>query len=113
MAIESLYNDQLKPYSRILLKRLSEQAEQAGIALSGGMLIDSGRLHEVCSSSAWAFVQQESGAEWSALLRHRPASFIDVYSPQDAYPAELWQAAQLYFETLDDRQMTLPGGRYS
>jgi hypothetical protein len=113
MAVESLYNDQLKPYSRILLKRLREQAEQLGMDGSG-RTADAGRLREVCESmGAWLLVQAESGAEWSALLRNRPASFVDVYSPQDIYPSELWRAAQQYFEGLDDGHMTLPGGRYS
>lgn len=111
MAVESLYNDQLKPYSRILLKRLGEHAEALGRAALPTM--DAARLREVCESCAWLFVQQESGAEWSALLRYRPTSFVDVYSPQDIYPAELWHAAAHYFENLDDAHMSLPGGRYS
>jgi hypothetical protein len=113
MAVESLYSDQLKPYSRILLKRLREQAEQLGMDGSG-RIADAGRLREVCESmGAWLLVQAENGAEWSALLRNRPVSFVDVYSPQDIYPSELWRAAQQYFEGLDDGHMTLPGGRYS
>jgi hypothetical protein len=112
LAVESLYNDNLKPYSRILLKRLGEHNEQlAGRSLLPNM--DPSRLREVCESCAWLVIQPESGAEWSVLLHYRPASFVDVYSPQDVYPAELWQAAAQYFETLDDAHMTLPGGRYS
>jgi hypothetical protein len=111
IAVESLYNDQLKPYSRILLKRLGEHAEALGRAALP--IMDAARLREVCESCTWLFVQQENGAEWSALLRYRPTSFVDVYSPQDIYPAELWHAAAHYFENLDDAHMSLPGGRYS
>jgi hypothetical protein len=111
VAVESLYNDQLKPYSRIILKRLGEQAH---CAVKGSLpIMDAGRLREVCGSCAWLCVQPENGAEWSVLLSYRPADFVDVYSPQDIYPAELWRAAEQYFENLDDAHMTLPGGRYS
>ena len=30
---------------------------------------------------------------------------------QDFYPQKLWQAAEAYFESLDDAHMVLPGGR--
>jgi hypothetical protein len=112
IAVESLYNDQLKPYSRIILKRLGEHNEQLG-GRSILPSMDPARLRVVCESCAWLFIQPETGAEWSVLLHYRPASFVDVYSPQDVYPPELWQAAAQYFETLDDAHMTLPGGRYS
>jgi hypothetical protein len=58
-------------------------------------------------------VQQEEGGDWSALLNYRAAHFVDVYSPVDIYPAWLWAAASEYFESLDETNMVLPGGRYS
>lgn len=110
-AVESLYDDQLKPYSRILLKRLDEHAEQLGLASFPST--DPHRLRAVCESCEFLVIEQEKGVEWSVLLRHRHASFVDVYSPADIYPAELWQEAQRYLESLSDTEMVLPGGRYS
>lgn len=107
VAIESLYADQLKPYGRILLKRLAERAHHSQ------EVPDMKRLRGLCLSCTYLTVQAEEGGEWSAQLRGRPASFVDVYSPQDLYPAQLWQATNSYFESLEDATMALPGGRYS
>ncbi|CAE7437769.1 Lcmt2 [Symbiodinium sp. CCMP2456] len=109
-AVETLYVDELKPYGRILRKRLAERASAAG---QGNVDVDIKRLRSVCEACPWIYVQAEDGGDWSALLRGRPPNFIDVYSPQDFYPTSLWQAAASYFEGLDDANMVLPGGRYS
>lgn len=103
-AVETLYVDELKPYARILRKRLIER---------GCVDVDMKHLGQVCEGCPWFCVQVEKGGDWSVLLRNRQPSFIDVYSPQDIYPPELWQAASLYFEGVDDANMMLPGGRYS
>jgi len=110
-AVETLYADELKPYGRILRKRLAERAQAA----SGmpNVDIDIRHLKSVCESSPWLYVQMEEGGDWSALLRTRQSIFTDVYSPQDLYPPELWAAAAEYFGSLDDADMVLPGGRYS
>mmetsp|Transcript_7024 Transcript_7024/g.20711 ORF Transcript_7024/g.20711 Transcript_7024/m.20711 type:complete len:518 (-) Transcript_7024:447-2000(-) len=109
-AIESLYDDQLRPYGRILRKRLGEHAQLAG---AGAVDVDIKQLRALCEACPWLSVQAEEGGDWSALLRTRPLSFIDVYSPTDLYPRELWRAASAYFESLDVEHMVLPGGRYS
>jgi len=110
-AVESLYQDQLKPYGRILRKRLAEKAAGMGFA---NLDVDIKRLKNVCDTCPWIIVQAEEGGDWSALLCNRnPESFVDVYSPQDNYPTKMWQAAEAYFESLDDAHMVLPGGRYS
>eukprot|EP00441_Pelagodinium_beii_P028071 CAMPEP_0197660198 /NCGR_PEP_ID=MMETSP1338-20131121/50695_1 /TAXON_ID=43686 ORGANISM="Pelagodinium beii, Strain RCC1491" /NCGR_SAMPLE_ID=MMETSP1338 /ASSEMBLY_ACC=CAM_ASM_000754 /LENGTH=651 /DNA_ID=CAMNT_0043237501 /DNA_START=155 /DNA_END=2110 /DNA_ORIENTATION=+ len=109
-AVETLYADELKPYGRILRKRLAERAAAAG---QGSVDVDIKRLKVACEGCTWLYVQAEEGGDWSALLRGRQMAFIDVYSPQDFYPAELWQSAAAYFEGLDDANMVLPGGRYS
>jgi len=109
-AVETLYVDELKPYGRILRKRLAERASAAG---QGNVDVDIKRLRSVCEACPWIYVQAEDGGDWSALLRGRPPNFVDVYSPQDFYPTSLWQAAANYFEGLDDANMVLPGGRYS
>jgi len=110
IAVETLYADELKPYGRILRKRLAERAAAAG---QGSVDVDIKRLKVACEACPWLYVQAEEGGDWSALLRSRQMAFIDVYSPQDFYPPELWQAASAYFEGLDDANMVLPGGRYS
>ncbi|CAE8735427.1 unnamed protein product [Polarella glacialis] len=109
-SVETLYRDELKSYGRILRKRLAERATAVG---QGSVDVDIKRLRGVCEACPWLYVQAEEGGDWSALLRGRHMSFIDVYSPQDLYPEELWRAAGAYFESLDDSEMVLPGGRYS
>lgn len=109
-AVETLYMDEHKPYARILRKRLIERAASAGL---GCVDVDMKHLGQVCENCPWFCVQVEKGGDWSVLLRDKQPSFVDVYSPQDLYPPELWQAASLYFEGVDDDNMMLPGGRYS
>lgn len=108
--IESLYKDELKPYGRILRKRLAERAAAAGL---GGVDVDIKRLRQVCELIPWLQIRSEEGGDWSATVRGRPAHFVDVYSPKDLYSDQLWAAAADYFDTLDDASMVLPGGRYS
>lgn len=108
--IESLYKDELKPYGRILRKRLAERASAAGL---GNIDVDIKRLRQVCECLPWLCIQAEEGGDWSAVVRGRPANFIDVYSPRDLYSPEMWRAAGAYFASLDDASMVLPGGRYS
>lgn len=109
-AIESLYQDELRPYGRILRKRLSERCEATG---HGEADIDVQHLRSACISCACLQVHAEDGGDWSALLCGRESAFVDVYSPHDIYPQELWRAASAYFEALNDSKMLLPGGRYS
>eukprot|EP00931_Biecheleriopsis_adriatica_P016160 TRINITY_DN1199_c0_g2_i1.p1 TRINITY_DN1199_c0_g2~~TRINITY_DN1199_c0_g2_i1.p1 ORF type:complete len:715 (-),score=119.42 TRINITY_DN1199_c0_g2_i1:108-2252(-) len=109
-AVESLYADELKPYGRILRKRLSERAANNG---HSSVDVDIKRLRSVCEACSWIYVQVEEGGDWSALLHGRHMNFVDVYSPQDFYPEQLWREAAVYFESLDDANMVLPGGRYS
>lgn len=108
-AIETLYMDELKPYGRILRKRLNERVSNNRVPAD----VDSKVLRSFCASCPWLYVQEEDGGEWAALVIGRMATFVDVYSPEDLYPVELWQAAAMYFERLDDSNMVLPGGRYS
>mmetsp|Transcript_59397 Transcript_59397/g.173778 ORF Transcript_59397/g.173778 Transcript_59397/m.173778 type:complete len:469 (-) Transcript_59397:242-1648(-) len=108
-AVETLYNDQLKPYGRILRKRLTERAERAG---HGDVEVDMKQLRGLCEASPWLSVQVETESEWFAGLRYRAPCFVDVYSAEDPYPAELWSAAETYFASLCEPEMVLPGGRY-
>jgi len=110
VAIKSLYIDELKPYGRILRKRLAERAQASGAA---AVDVDIKRLRVVCESCPWLCVRTEEGGDWSALIHGRSDIFIDVYSPKNVYPPELWCAAAQYFESLPESAMQLPGGRYS
>jgi len=105
-AIESLCLDELKPYGRILRKRLSERGHDT---------VDIGiqELRTACETCPLLTVQSEGGADWSAQISGHTASFVDVYSPVDLYPPDLWWAAEVYFKGLGGKEMILPGGRYA
>jgi len=110
-AVTSLYDDELKPYGRILRKRLSERAIAAGSAASGEP--DLAALRAACVASSWLNVESEDGGEWSALLVSCESKFVDVYNPVDSYPEAMWAAAAMYFQGLSGDEAVLPGGRYS
>lgn len=107
-AIESIYIDELKPYARIVRKRLEERAAPKVAE------IDMRLLRLSCEQSPKLIVAtEEEGGDWFVLLRHRAETFVDVYSPEDVYPPQLWREAACYFEGLGESEMVLPGGRYS
>lgn len=108
--VESLYRDELKPYGRILRKRLVEQAQATG---RGSVEINVKELRATCEACPFLCVRDVEGADWAALLPGRPPAFVDVYSLLDTYPEELWQEAAKYFASLDHTNMVLPGGRYA
>jgi hypothetical protein len=108
--VESLYQDQLKPYGRLLRKRLTERGAADGLLSSDTGL---SHLHSICARSPWLHIQPAQGGEWIALLVHANDDFVDVYSPVDVYPSSLWQTAAEYFEALTDEEAKLPGGRFS
>lgn len=105
-AAASLYDDELKPYSRILRKRLSE--------LSGTNACDAEQLLDRCKSFQTLHVVFEDGGEWSALLVDREPTFLDIYDGVDVYPEKMWAAAEAYFRRLGRQgNHRLPGGRYA
>lgn len=125
-AIESLYVDQLKPFGRILRKRIAERhvAEESGSeqdvleARAGDAYealpdVDIKHLREVCEDSELIHVAPEEGGDWSATITGRTQSFVDIYTPQDVYPAHMWADAAAYFQGAGGKDMQLPGGRYS
>lgn len=109
-AVESLYRDQLRPYGRILRKRLAERTQGDMLEVAD---VDIKQLRIACESCPWFSMQSEEGGDWSVVLRNQAETFVDVYSHRDPYPAELWLAITAYFEGLSDTEMILPGGRYS
>jgi len=122
-SVRSLYSDELKPFGRVLLKRLRERAA-AAVAVAQGLAveavdpetmpkIDPKRLRKVCQTCPQLRVEPEDGREFSVTLVGRPCSFLDVCSPHDLYPTEMWIDAAAYFKNLSTEDMYLPGGRYA
>jgi hypothetical protein len=109
-AIDSLYNDHLRPYGRLIRKRLGEDAEVKGTGAVDGNL---GRLRAACEGSHKIRVEAEADGEWSAVLVGRSFDFVDFYSHNDPYPEDMWRAAQDYFEVMERENGSLPGGRYA
>lgn len=108
-AVETLYNDKIKPYGRLLMIRLTEHADQGGRA---NPEVKEQRIRSICETSLQLSVQNEKGGEWSVLMRSRPDCFVDFHSPEDIYPAELWEAAVKHFANPDEADRDLPRARY-
>jgi len=114
-AVWSLCQDCLRPYGRLLRKRLAERTMSSdGIP---NIDVDIQRLKTTCLSCTDLDVTNEQGGDWSVLpVNLHPkcrATLVDVYSSSDPYPEEFWRAATEYFEGLVEHNMRLPGGRYS
>jgi hypothetical protein len=115
-AVESLYRDQLKPFGRILRKRIAERVV-GGFIFSEGDAglpdVDIKHLRNVCATSEQLTIVPEEGGDWSAHIRGRQPDFVNVYSPVDTYDPELWEQIAQYLLNLSEDEMCLPGGRYS
>jgi len=115
-AVASLYMDELKPFGRLLRKRLAERyATNKGEAANDSALpdVDVQHLRSVCEACTQLDLQPEEAGDWSVTLIGCVAKFIDVYSHDDPYSEDMWVQAADYFENADKDEMTLPGGRYS
>jgi len=122
-AVKSLYADDLKPYGRIILRRLRERAASA-VALEQGLdanavdvesmpKIDPKRLRRTCEKCPHLRVIPEEGREFSVILAGHACHFLDVSSPNDPYPPQMWMDAAAYFQNLSGDDMRMPGGRYA
>jgi hypothetical protein len=105
-----LYDDNLRPFGRLVRKRLGEIATSRGQSLVDG---DLSRLRRSCDECPSLLVEPGEGSEWSVLLKNRAPTFVDVYSTVDTYPASLWRSIKGYLQQLDELGESLPGGRYS
>eukprot|EP00419_Tripos_fusus_P058266 CAMPEP_0172929658 /NCGR_PEP_ID=MMETSP1075-20121228/218596_1 /TAXON_ID=2916 /ORGANISM="Ceratium fusus, Strain PA161109" /LENGTH=327 /DNA_ID=CAMNT_0013790959 /DNA_START=64 /DNA_END=1045 /DNA_ORIENTATION=+ len=109
-AVRSLYNDKLKPCSRMLKLRLAEQPKHNGKLKH----CDAGRLRSLCERSSKLQVELLGTNDWAVFLRNYVQDFVDVYSEVDCYPEEVWQAAVNYFGSLaEGPSLVLPRGRYA
>ncbi|CAE7329908.1 unnamed protein product, partial [Symbiodinium necroappetens] len=120
--IESLYVDKLKPFGRILRKRVAERHVQIHLKEQHPFMpgaatelpdVDIKHLKALCDDSDQLDIAPEEGGDWSATFRGRAQVFVDIYSPEDDYSPETWQAAREYFASLPESEALLPGGRYS
>lgn len=122
-ATGSLYDDELKPFGRVVLKRLRERAA-AELAKTLGLdpdtvdvatipRIDPKRLRSICENCKLLCVHLESGREYSVTFVDRPFNFLDICSTHDPYPEELWDKMSAYFEGLGPNDIRLPNGRYA
>lgn len=111
-AVWSLYEDQVKPYGRILRKRLAEHASARGL---GQVEVDPSVLRQACESFSWFRVQDESAGEWACYIPGMPEIFIDATEPTDLYAPELWASFNAYLDSLaqTEENAKLPGGRYA
>jgi hypothetical protein len=115
-AVASLYLDQLKPFGRILRKRIAERhAADDTIVQNGPVLADVNIAHlrGVCEGCPTLKVEPEEGGDWSVTLFGCPATFVDIYDPVDAYSEQMWASFTEYLEKAPPEDTTLPGGRYS
>eukprot|EP00928_Gymnodinium_smaydae_P079461 TRINITY_DN63383_c0_g1_i1.p1 TRINITY_DN63383_c0_g1~~TRINITY_DN63383_c0_g1_i1.p1 ORF type:complete len:582 (+),score=102.90 TRINITY_DN63383_c0_g1_i1:97-1746(+) len=109
-AVTSLCEDELRPYGRILRKRLGEFAEEEGKKASN--ICEVGRLRTLCEENSKLRVEPAGEADWSVVIKGSCTSFVDIYAEEDVYPEELWEAASTHFSALGEDEMNLPGGRY-
>jgi len=141
-ALETLYEDELRPFGRILRKRVAELAARApagedtaprtvstactfeSAAAEASVVpaaraseelpdVDARHLREVCEGSGAVVVEAEDGGDWVALLIGRECNFVDIYSREDKYPEGFWDEATAYLDSLSGEEAELPGGRYS
>jgi len=112
-AVESLYADGLKPYGRILRKRLGERSASRGSTASKSLSAEFENLRQRCEASPWLEVTDEEGGDWSAVLVGITQHFVDVYCTWDPYSPDLWASVTAYFMSLAEPDAVLPGGRYA
>jgi hypothetical protein len=111
VAVQTLYADEMKPFGRLLRKRLTEHLSRCG----GAADVDMVHVRALCEKKGAATfaVAAEEGGDWSVTFVNCESNFVDVYSTEDIYSPELWAKAAAYFENAPAEEMNLPGGRYS
>jgi len=111
VAVKSLCTDQMKPFGRLVLKRLRERAaESRGCGLDGVPLIDPKQLRKTCERCRELNVVPDEGKEYAALLVGRNLLFIDPTGAIDTYPPQMWVDLERY--VLGDACGPLPASRY-
>merc|ERR1719362_104525 len=98
-ALETLYVDRLKPFGRMLLKRLRELAAKE---LAETLRLDPDKVDEtviphihpkklrvVVESCPLLTITPEAGREYSVTVQGRSSDFVDICCIEDIYPKEL------------------------
>jgi hypothetical protein len=116
-AVESLYHDELKPFGRLLRKRIVERhlanMVAEGVAIGKAPDVDVQHLRAVCEGCQQLVASPEEGGDWSVAIVGKLSNFVDIYTTADIYPQDLWEGAAAYLEHAPEEEMTLNGGRYS
>mmetsp|Transcript_38055 Transcript_38055/g.89044 ORF Transcript_38055/g.89044 Transcript_38055/m.89044 type:complete len:563 (+) Transcript_38055:225-1913(+) len=123
LAIESLYTDRVKPWGRILRKRLVERQflKTGGRCTKGReqlmhqIFMETEGVESVCrKNSRLRVFMDETGevGDWSVELVDCSPMFVDVHSPVDVYPEEMWEAARAFFQSPAGQDLVLPKSRY-
>jgi len=110
-AVKSLCAEQLKPFGRLVLKRIRERAAAAqACGVDDVPLIDPKQLRKICEQCKDLRVVPDEGKEYAALLVGRNLLFVDPTSPTDRYSPQLWVDFARY--VLSDECGLLPASRY-
>jgi hypothetical protein len=108
-AVESLCHDELRPYGRLIRKRLAELAAATDADAPDAEL---NTLRTLCSHCAQLCVNPEGEADWFVVPIGSAVTFVDIYNGEDIYGEEFWSEFSEYLEGLEDEDMLYPGGRY-
>mmetsp|Transcript_73675 Transcript_73675/g.159429 ORF Transcript_73675/g.159429 Transcript_73675/m.159429 type:complete len:554 (+) Transcript_73675:53-1714(+) len=109
-AISFFASEGMRPFGRLLLKRIAEQRTSSGQSCAKGL--GPARLRAFCEASDQIRIELEAGGEWAAFdVKGGCNEFIDIYSEKDVYPEALWTAMQDYLEARRSSE-SFPGGRY-
>mmetsp|Transcript_63140 Transcript_63140/g.150531 ORF Transcript_63140/g.150531 Transcript_63140/m.150531 type:complete len:467 (+) Transcript_63140:128-1528(+) len=124
-AVESLYIDRLKPWGRILRKRLLElhmarlcvdkEQGQNAQSLLHHIFRQTEKLEAVCRKNSRLHVfadEVAEGGDWWAEIIGQSCDFVNAQSPVDVYPEEMWFAASEFFCNPKNQELALPRSRY-
>jgi len=122
-AVHSLCADELKPFGRVVLKRLREHAAAAEASAHGLPIesvdpesmprIDPKQLRKLCEECQLLRVAPEEGKEYSAVPVDQTVNFVEVCDPQDPYDVKLWSSIAAHLDGMASTGLTLPCGRYA
>jgi len=107
-AVESLSLDQLRPYGRLIRKRLAELVPLSVEAPDADIFT----LKRLCDCCPQLVLEHESEADWFVVVRGTFPVFIDIYNAEDYYSEDLWSAFATYLEIFEHGRTLPPGGRY-
>eukprot|EP00928_Gymnodinium_smaydae_P083799 TRINITY_DN6702_c0_g5_i1.p1 TRINITY_DN6702_c0_g5~~TRINITY_DN6702_c0_g5_i1.p1 ORF type:complete len:645 (-),score=119.65 TRINITY_DN6702_c0_g5_i1:140-2074(-) len=103
----SLLQDELRPYGRLLRKRLGEEMA------APTEVVPLARLRQLCvACDPKLVVEQEGEAEWFVKVEGVPENVVDVYAEEDTFSETFWHDAAVYLRNLPVGRLGAAGGRY-